>query len=534
MAGGLLNIKSYGNSNIIIYGNPQKTFFKAKYKQLTNFGIQRFRIDQEGTRFLRFNEETTLEFKIPRYADMLYETFFVVDLPDIWSPAYYNQDADEWVDYGFRWIEEIGSTMINEIEIYSGTHTLAKYSGEYISCMAHRDLPKNKLDLWNNSTGNVHELFDPEYAHQRYNVYPTAFYHGSTNIRPSILGRKLYIPLEAWFSKSPGCALPLVAMQYTELYIRIRIKPIKNLYSVRDVNNTIKRYPYKSPNPNVVQDQIHRFLSPPEDQFGNVTVGPNYWNADPHIIGTYIFLDDDERKLFAKETYSLLIRDIIEHDFPNTTGSKTIKLETKGLVSNYMFRFRRSDVVERNEWANYTNWYYHKIPYNVVNVNTPDGLYATPSQYIFTTGNYNANEETAIREEILQSMGILMDGKYRENELDSGIFSYVEKYNRTKGTNKRGLYLYSFALDTNSYNYQPSGGMNMDKFNNIHFELQTLEPPLDPSGSYLDLCDEDGNIIGTRKNTFDMNMWNYDLRFFEERYNMVIIKGGMIGLMFAR
>ena len=33
MAGGLLNIVAYGNQNVILNGNPTKTFFKSTYKK---------------------------------------------------------------------------------------------------------------------------------------------------------------------------------------------------------------------------------------------------------------------------------------------------------------------------------------------------------------------------------------------------------------------------------------------------------------------------------------------------------------------
>ena len=45
MTGGLLNLVSYGQSNILIYGNPTKTLFKVTYKHITNFGMQRIRVD---------------------------------------------------------------------------------------------------------------------------------------------------------------------------------------------------------------------------------------------------------------------------------------------------------------------------------------------------------------------------------------------------------------------------------------------------------------------------------------------------------
>ena len=164
MTGGLMNLTAEGNENIILNGNPKKTFFKAVYAKHTNFGLQRFRIDFEGNRVLNFTTPTVLDFKIPRYAEMLHDTFVVVTLPDIYSPLVYDGTAEigrNLVPYEFRWIEEIGTNMISEVEIYSGGVTLARYSGEYISCLKERDLSTAKKDLFNRMTGNVPEIYDP-------------------------------------------------------------------------------------------------------------------------------------------------------------------------------------------------------------------------------------------------------------------------------------------------------------------------------------------------------------------------------------
>ena len=50
MPGGLLNLIAVGNQNVILNGNPTKTFFKATYSKYTNFGLQKFRIDYIGLR----------------------------------------------------------------------------------------------------------------------------------------------------------------------------------------------------------------------------------------------------------------------------------------------------------------------------------------------------------------------------------------------------------------------------------------------------------------------------------------------------
>lgn len=128
-----------------------------------------------------------------------------------------------------------------------------------------------------------------------------------------------------------------------------------------------------------------------------------------------------------------------------------------------------------------------------------------------------------------------MGGVYRENVLDSGIYNYVEKYMRTSGNAKDGLYCYNFCLNSNKRSYQPSGAMNVNRFAQISLEFNTVEPPFNPEGALVEyVCDTDSNPIGFRKNSGNLNTFNYDLRVFEERYNVVLIKSGRIGLMMAR
>ena len=119
MAGGLLNIISVGTNNVFLTGNPSKTFFKVKYSKYTNFGLQKFRIDYDGQRDLRLNEPSTFSFKIPRHADLLMDTYLVVNLPDIWSPIMNPTTStnNKWAAYDFKWIRNLGIQMISEITI---------------------------------------------------------------------------------------------------------------------------------------------------------------------------------------------------------------------------------------------------------------------------------------------------------------------------------------------------------------------------------------------------------------------------------
>jgi len=541
-----MNINAQGNENIILNGNPKKTFFKATYNKYTNFGMQKFRIDFEGNRVLNYNSPTVLDFKIPRYADMLYETFICVNLPDIFSPIKYSDtkiDGNQLLPYEFKWIEEVGAQMIREIEIYSGGVSLSKYSGEYLSCLKERDYSGEKKKLWDKMVGNVPELTSPENSNGRVNVYPHAQYLDQTGVEPSIRGRKLYIPMDAFFCDSSKLALPLVALQYQEISIRIILEPITKLYTINNVNDVqySSGLSYRSaPNPNIPEHQMWRFLQPPADHAASTSLynqTRNDWNTDIHLISTYIFLGKEEQRVMAQVNHKILMKQVYTYTFLGKSGSQIVDIESKDLVASYTWRFRRSDAFERNEWNNYTNWAYKDIQPQKNLLLTSEmisqaGTYLSANTHYITgsLGTYSKNVKN-----ILIDLGITMEGVYRENVFDSGVYNYIEKYNKTGKNTTDGLYFYSFATDGNRRNYQPTGAMNVNRFKKISFEFNTITPPIDPVGSSSEfICDLSGNAIGFRKNISKLNTYTYDLVIFEERYNVMMIQSGRVGLLHAR
>ena len=64
MPGGLLNLVASGNQNVILNGNPTKTFFKFVYAKYTNFGLQKFRLDYNCSRTLNVSEDSHFTFKL--------------------------------------------------------------------------------------------------------------------------------------------------------------------------------------------------------------------------------------------------------------------------------------------------------------------------------------------------------------------------------------------------------------------------------------------------------------------------------------
>ena len=131
------------------------------------------------------------------------------------------------------------------------------------------------------------------------------------------------------------------------------------------------------------------------------------------------------------------------------------------------------------------------------------GMVPYPYAPIKVTGNYTSSNQKGI----LLSMAILLDGKYRENLFDQGVYNYVEKYMRTfSGSLSDNLFCYNFCINA-SYLHpttallpaQPTGAINMSKFNTIEWEINTYVPPLNPQAQTSVVCDGSGNIIGINK-----------------------------------
>jgi len=561
MPGGLLNLVSEGQQNVILNGNPEKTFWKTTYKKYTNFGKQNFRLDYEGTPTLNLTTESTFVFKVKRYADLLMDCYVSIALPTIWSPIFPPQavvQADgttvytDWAPYEFKWIDNLGALMIDRITITCGNQKLQEYSGRYILASVQRDFSGNKRSLFNEMTGQVPELNDPANAGTHVNSYPNAFYTDNpAGAQPSIMGRVLYVPLGAWFNLKTQNAFPLVSLQYNELHISVTFKPINQIFRIRDVMDYTNNFPYVAPNFNQYYMQFYRFLqTPPDEKLGPTSYVDTRtnWDADIHLNCTYCFLSNDESKLFAKNEQKYLIKQIYEKPYYNVTGQNKIQLDSIGMVISWMFYFQRSDVNLRNEWSNYTNWPYNYMPIDITpapsvgDYPNPDptppsppfiGPGANPDgtlSGLMITGIYNQQN----LKNILLTLGILLDGQYRENMLPVGVYNYVEKYTRTDGFAPDGLYCYNFCLDTSPYSLQPSGAMNMSRFTNIEFEFTTINPPVDPYAQVLTICNPNtGEIIGVNKPTWRIYDYNYDLYVIEERVNMVIFVGGNAGLLYA-
>ena len=71
MAGGLINIISYGSGDLYLTGAPQITFFKSLYRRHTNFSKESIMIPMGNA---NFGDEISVQ--IPKIGDLFANTYY--------------------------------------------------------------------------------------------------------------------------------------------------------------------------------------------------------------------------------------------------------------------------------------------------------------------------------------------------------------------------------------------------------------------------------------------------------------------------
>ena len=207
MGGALLQLAAYGSENIYLNGNPEITYFKTIYKRYTNFAIQNIDVLLEGPRQLSFDKTTRYKIKIPRNGDLINDMYLKFNLPDIFSDK-----------RKFKWIDSIGYTIIDYLDIFIGGSRIQRLTGKYLDTISKISLNNEKKQYLNNliNSSNINENYiynnnQPEFSNNIINKY--------SKTSPSIQGKTIFVPLHLWFSKNWGSSIPLIALQYhdTEL-----------------------------------------------------------------------------------------------------------------------------------------------------------------------------------------------------------------------------------------------------------------------------------------------------------------------------
>jgi hypothetical protein len=368
MGGGLLQLIAYGAQDAYLSGNPQITFWKGLYKRHTNFAMEPFRIN--------FNGQPTWGTKqtaiVGRHADLLYSTYVEVQLPYLGTDG---QPA-QW-NYGTAadgTINPLGFNLISHVELDIGGQLIDRLYSEYMflwSSLTSDYFKAQKLSTMLHDGLNTSTLRLP-------NPVGCSTGHG----RPS-LPNSFYIPLMFFFTKNPGAALPLIALQYHEVKINV-----------------------------IWKDPVEI-----AGNYNNVSKLPQASSAALYI--DYIYLDTEERRRFAQQSHEYLIEQVqfnedVGISSPNQRIDLTFNHPVKELIWVVQPRsYTDCKAVRRETRTTITN---RLLPY----------VYDKPAVY---------------------EQWIQMNGQDRLERRFGDYFNKVQPYQHHTGIAPGvGVYMYSFAI----------------------------------------------------------------------------------------
>ena len=505
MTVGSLIALEYGNTERMAFLtlNPQITHFKSVYKKYTNFSTQyitNLPILNNGV--LTFDQDTTVTFQIPRDGDAIRDIFLTLELPDIYSDS----------NYQFQWIKRIGEYIVRSVSLQIDTNqTVDKQYGEWFHAYSELNYEQGKKQGYYKMIGNMSELYDPSNAPGNNGIYP------NTGFAPSIINRKIYLPLIFWFNKFASMCFPLIAIQKTIMYITFTFRALKELYTVIDYAG-ISGGTGKRVKPGKVNHYIGNFLNPLTQQ--------SSLYINPRLEINNVFLDTEERKRFALTSHDYLITQVqlIKQSYNINISVPVDLTNINKPVLELVMMIRRSDMEDVNDWSNYTNWNVQDIPpYSNGYINP----YGPPLQINSSNIVYYKNKNILKSALVRLMANELTMGDVPNNDLPNGsrlsgkdflFYNLMENFNSNHNIPEEGIYTYSFALDNSIL--QPTGAINMSSINNKDLLLNLT--PINQN-----------ETMNNGTNTGNTYSYNYIVHVFAVNYDILKIMGGIVGTMTA-
>ena len=500
-----MQLIAYGAQDIFLTGNPQITFFKIVYRRHTNFSMEYVPQNFESTPTFETTSSTKVKYKIKRVADLLYDIYIVYDLPEIYC-AQETDDSGILKNEKFQWINNLGQNIIESAEIFVAGQSLDKQYSTWMNIWNELTLTDTDKQKYNYMIGNREGIFQD---------IPLSHYLGafSGTATPTINGSRLYIPLNFWFCQNPGLAIPLVSLQYTELELHVTFAPLNELFTLGENKASPHGIFNSLYDPDNLGSLLKTNLGYTEEnilwRYINGTKVLGGWNQNTFLLLHYIYLDEPERRRFAKSSVEYLMTQTQRIQRQGLSGLVNDEIKLLHPIKELIFVLRRNDVDRRNAWNNYTDLINTDIP-NQTTAEFTDTQQSHDQDLLFQNHTDYFNNLF----NILYSGKLRFNGHARFDDRSDIFFNFAQPYKYHQGSGADGVYVYSFALEPD--NYQPSGSCNFSRINKVKIELVLKKPPQ------------------TTTTTPNYNYaYNYDLDIYAVNYNVFRIMAGIGSLVFA-
>jgi hypothetical protein len=344
MGGALLQLGSYGSQDVYLTGNPQITFFKVVYRRHTNFSMECIQQTLNGN----IGWGNTITSNLSKSGDLVYKMYLQWKKPD----------SDDFKGNStFIIPHNFGHYMIDYVSIDMGGQEIDRQTGHWMEVYSRLNVPNNKktigqysreminlseyvpynphykaslaitsngiydtsnLDFNNSDNDGYLKKNDVNLRHlQPYNIQQNTPFQqmtGASGCNGCILNRDdvpeiLQIPLQFWFCRNPGLALPIIALQYHDVKIKLKFQDQYMLNADKTSNALF-----------------------PDSKLLNKT------NQNVELWCEYIYLSDQERRRFAQVSHEYLIEQIQYVDIDYTKNNNSFKLDSfKHPIKTFIF-----------------------------------------------------------------------------------------------------------------------------------------------------------------------------------------------------
>ena len=403
MGGGLLQLVASGAQDIYLTGNPQITFFKIVYRRHTNFSIECIEQTIDGVIDAEASSSTIT---ISRNGDLVGSMHLEVKF----APGITGSTA---TTRSTQWTNNTGHAFIKEVEVEIGGQKIDKQNGQW-------------LDIWNELTD--HE----EIEHLGLNKHKSkkAYLLNGASGTNAMDALKVYVPLKFWFNRNPGMALPLIALQYHEVKIKLKTRGILAL-----VNST--------------------------GTLAGTAVKPNV-----KLWVDYIYLDNDERKRFSQNSHEYLIEQVQKHE-SQMEASK--EMDFSHPIKELIWVIQDATVKSENISATASDV---NAIQNIVDLSTEST--SNKNDYFNFTTNINDDSEIISNQTSIESFKtavLTLNGHDRFKPRDASYFRLIQPAQAGHRIPDKHIYMYSFALKPEQH--QPSGSCNFSKIDTAILSFTT-------------------------------------------------------------
>jgi hypothetical protein len=441
-----LNLESKLDEDIIDKNNIKSLFnydiFKTgKYAKGDNI------LYPDGTP----NWGNTIRFTIQKKGDLLYGIYLIVKLPklsieNLNVPEKQNENDSTSV-YRVKYVDYIGNVLVEKASLYINGQLIDEQYGDYMQLyidLYMSDINRKMMLGLDDNFNKPNLKIDSEY---------------------------IYIPLKYWFCNDNIHPLPIIALQYSDIYIDIKFREFSKCVVILEYdNNKLLCH----------TDYEHRTIS----------------LDDVHMQTNFYYLCNKDREIFSQKEYEILITQS-QYKYINCNLYSSLDINFNNIVKDLIFFIQPEENIKYGEYFNFSSKMEY-LPKELFNKNIDINLWKLePKRHILNTAR------------------ILFNGLEKISWRNYKYFYFMQNHENYKTNVKHYFYMYSF-------NINPSKNTNNNGCNFSRIDTPQLQVKL-----YND------EIVLNKENTIKYSLKsNYILKCFATNYNIFVIKNGLGSLKY--